>query len=159
MKKLNSKILNVSLLLILVVCLTGCKKEKVEEKTTYQVINNLQGLTSFWITYFSENDPGMVKYLDGTMRETQVYCYKGADIVRIDNLGTISPKGGNSNLIEVEPTYDKVRVTFIVTTSESIYYGMAINRLHIVAYTILEKGKNNIISLASGTMVAGGTIE
>jgi len=157
MKYLNSKIINALLLFIIVACLTGCKKD--EEKTTYQIINNLEGLPSWLITYLSEDDPGIVKYLDGTLREVIVFCYSGSDIVRNDNLGEISRNGGKSGLIEVEPNYEKVKVSFILTTPESIYYGMSINRFHVIAYTILEKGKNNIITIASGTMITSGTIE
>ena len=156
MKTLTSKIFLIAF--IILTCISGCKKAE-DPKTTYQVVNNLESLSSSLITYLSENDPNIIPYLDGTLREVIVYCYIGSDIVRTDNLGNISPKGGESDIKEVDSGFDKIKVTFIFTTAQSIYYGLAINRFHLITTTILEKGKNNIVSISTGVQISNSTVQ
>lgn len=151
MKTLNLKITVVFFLLIIISCLTGCKKE--EEKTTYQIINNYQKLSDNLITYLTEDDPGLLQYLDGTLHEVIVYCYIGSDIVRTDNLGTISPKGGKSDITEVESDYEKVKVSFLLFPSNlTVNLPAHLHRFHPVTITILEKGINNSITI-DGTVI------
>ena len=138
--------------------LFSCKKE--EEKTTYQIVNNLEKLSDGLITYLSENDPAMIPYLDGTLHEVIVYCYIGSDIVRTDNLGNISSKGGKSGILEVESNYEKVKVSFLFFPPElPVNLPNHLWRFHLITTTILEKGKNNIITIASGTSVINSLIE
>lgn len=139
-------------------CFSGCKKAE-DPKTTYQVVNNLESLSSSLITYLSENDPNIIPSLDGTLREVIVYCYIGSDIVRTDNLGNILPKGGKSDINEVVSGYEKIKISFIFTTPQSIYYGLAINRFHLVTTTILEKGKNNIVTISSGVQISNAALK
>ncbi|MBK7628110.1 MAG: hypothetical protein IPJ16_13105 [Bacteroidales bacterium] len=137
--------------------LFSCKKEEV---TTYQVFNNLEGLSDFWIKYLSENDPEIVPYLDGTLYEVIVYCYTGSDIVRTDNIGTISRKGGKSGILEVESNYEKVKVSFLFFPPElPVKLAPALWRFHLVTTTILEKGKNNIITVGSGILITNSAIK
>jgi len=141
-----------------IILLFSCKKE--EEKTTYQVVNNLEKLSDFWINYLSENDPAMIPYLDGTLHEVIVYCYIGSDLVRTDNLGSISIKGGKSSILEVEPNYEKVKVSFLFFPPElPVNLPNHLWRFHPITTIILEKGKNNIITIASGMQVTNSIIE
>jgi len=126
--------------LFAIILLLSCKKE--EEKTTYQIINNM------------EYDPQTIEYLDGTLWEVVVYCYIGSDIIRQDNIEKVLPAGGKSEMIEVEPNYEKVKVSFKLLPPQSPNYDLSANhRLYVVAYTILEKEKNNIITISGSTQV------
>lgn len=155
MKAITSKIL--IFILILLTCLSGCKKD--ETKTTYQIINNLDGLSTDLKTYLSEKDPGMVQYLDGTLYDVMVMCYIGSDVVRTDNLGIISNKGGKSDLVDVELNYEKIIATFLFFPSDlTVDFPAHLRRFHTVTVTILEKGKNNILTIQLGTMTSNGSL-
>ena len=154
MKILNSKISVVFFLLTIIYCLTGCKK--AAEVTAYQIINNNVKVSDALKEYLTANDPGQLVNLDGTLREVVVYCYIGSDVVRTDELGDISPNGGKSDLIEVESTYEKIKVTFIFTKPGSVYYGTTLNRFHPIAITILEKGKSNIVTIDNTVIITNG---
>lgn len=144
--------------LLIILLFFSCKKE--EEITTYQIVNNLEKLTDWLITYLSENDPAMVPYLDGTLHEVIIYCYIGSDVVRTDNLGNISPKGGKSGILEVESNYEKVKVSFLFFPPElPVNLPNHLWRFHPLTITILEKGKNNIITIASGMQISNSIIE
>jgi len=94
------------------------------------------------------------EYLDGSMWKIVVYCYIDSDIVRQDNIDQISADGGKSNMIEVPVNYEKVKVSFKFLLSQSPYYDMTENhRQYVVAYTSLETGKNNVITITDNTMV------
>lgn len=139
MKNLSQKLL-VALSFILFISLIGCEKE--EEKTTYQIINNFPG---------EDTD---VEYLNGTMWEVVVFCYTGTDVVRQDDVAPIAPDGGKSEKIEVEPNFEKIKVSFKLLPSQSPYYNMEANhRQYVVAYLMLEKGRNNVVTFTENTMV------
>ena len=143
MKIQSSKFLNALLLLILIVGISACsKKDSEPAKTTYQIINNVDRFTTTSDTY-----------LNGSLWDVVVYSYTGLDIVRQDNIISVSPEGGKSDLIEVPSTYEKVKVSFKLLPRESANYSMASNyRRYIVAFTTLEIGKNNIITINGSTM-------
>lgn len=144
MKNLSQKLL-VVLSLILFISLIGCEKE--EEKTTYQIANNFTPLAT------------NTEYLDGTLWEVVVFCYTGTDIVRQDDIALIAPGGGKSEIKEVEPNYEKIKVSFKFLPSQSSNYDMEANhRMYVVAYLMLEKGKNNVITITDNTMV-GSTLK
>lgn len=131
------KVLVISLFVAILI--TGCKKE--DSPTTYQIVNN----TTLQST--------SIQYLDGSMYEIVVYCYKGTDIVRQDNFAKVASGGGKSEKKAAE--YDKVKVSFKMLPPESTYYSNSINdRLYVVAYTVLTKGSNTQIIINGQTQVS-----
>ena len=70
MKKLLLIITLVSIMML------SCKKDEVET-TAYRVVNNQSKFVS------------SMPYLNATMYEIVVYCYKGNDIVRQDNIENV----------------------------------------------------------------------
>ena len=139
MKNLNPKIAMALTLLTIIFIFMGCKKE--EDKTTYQIVNN-------WAYSPSTTD----QYLNGTLWEVVVYCYNGTDIVRQDNIASVEYSGGKSEVIEVPSNFEKVKVSFKLLPEASPNYDMEENvRLYVVAYTLLTKGTNNLITITGTT--------
>jgi hypothetical protein len=143
MKNLNPKV--IMFLTLFTLIFMGCKKE--EDKTTYQIVNN-------W-----EYSPSTLdQYLNGTLWEVVVYCYVGSDIVRQDNIASVEYSGGKSEIIEVPSNFEKVKVSFKLLPEASPNYDMAENhRLYVVAYTLLSKGTNNLITI-TGTTQCGPSL-
>ncbi|HEY3373389.1 MAG TPA: hypothetical protein VGK10_21270 [Prolixibacteraceae bacterium] len=130
------------LIAIMSILFFGCKKDEDSAKTTYQISNNTTRINT-------SSDP----YLNGTMWEIVVYCYIGSDIVRQDNIVSVSPGGGKSDMIEVPSNYEKIKVSFKFLPPQSAYYDLSLNnRKYVVAYTLLGKGKNSIVSISDDTM-------
>ena len=121
--------------------LSGCKKDE-ESKTTYRIINN------------ATKNISSINYLDGTMWEVVVFCYKGTDIVRQDNFTSIVYEGGKSIATEVDPTFEKIKVSFRMLPPASEYYSNSLNnRIYTLSYFILEKGNNKDIIIDNNTML------
>jgi hypothetical protein len=117
-------------------------KPEPEPKTTYQVVNNTP--------HYSSNLP----YLDGSIYEIIVFCYIGDDMVRQDNLTKVTYGGGKSEEKEVPKEYTKIKVSFKFLPKESEHYNLeANNRKYIKAFTVIEKGKNNVCTLDDNTMI------
>lgn len=127
--------------------LVACEKDKETAKTTYQVINNM------------ESDPSELEpLLDGTLWEVIVFCYdKDGDVIRQDNLDPVETDGGKSEITEVDPECVKVKLSFKFLPPESEYYSMA-DRLYVVAFTNIVKGKNNEV-VVNGETMTGGTLK
>jgi hypothetical protein len=142
MKKLN-------ILACLILLLTSCSKE---DPTTYQIINDCKVTTT------------STEYLNGSIYEVIVFHYSGEDIIKQDNIDDVSSGGGKSALIEAPTGSEKVKVSFQLLPPESPFYNLSANdRMYVVAFTVLEKGINNVIRINDNTMVddglglAGGT--
>lgn len=119
----------------------SCQKDD-EPETTYQILNNSSKITTI--------DP----YLDGTMWEVVVFCYAGEDIVNQDNINEIGPDGSYSEKINVTPDVTKIKVSFKLIGPLSDYYDEDFNiRKYIVAFTVIQKGKNNLVTLDGDTMI------
>jgi hypothetical protein len=119
----------------------SCKKDEDLTKTTYQIVNENELQTSV--------DP----YFTGALYEVVVFCYdKNGDIIRQDNLDPINPEGGKSELQEVDPECVKVKVSFELLPPISDYYEL-VDRLYVVAFTNIAKGKNVKIIIDENTMI------
>ena len=127
-------------LILSIVILLSCKKEK--DKTTYQIINNVTKSTS------------TVQYMDGSVYEIIVFHYSGNDIIHQDEIKKVEAGGGKSEMIESPDQSEKIKVSFKFLPTESPYYDLSSNaRKYVVAFTLLEKGKNNTVTLTDNTMV------
>ena len=145
MKKLTTKIF--LLTFIIIGCISGCKKAE-DPPTTYQIINNC-----------TPNVDISDSYLDGSMWEVVVFSYLGTDIVNQDNIARVAPSGGKSEIIEVNSTYEKVRVSFKFLPPQSANYNISANvRQYVVATKILEKGKNNVITVQDNTQISSTAV-
>jgi len=137
------KVLFLFLALILV---SSCRKE--ETPTTYQIINN--------VTKTTTSDP----YLDGSMYEVVVYHYLGSDIIKQDDIDKISSGGGKSELIEAPGKSEKIKISFKFLPPQSSNYNLSSNvRKYIVAYTLLNKGENNIATITDNTSISSSISE
>ena len=126
---------------LIIILIGGCKKA-ADPKTTYQIINN-------------SHEAAPIEYLDGSLWEVVVYSYTGTTIVRQDSFDQITPDGGKSPVTEVPATYDKIRVSYKFLPAKSAYSALPNNvRIYVVAYTTLEKGKNNIVTMEGTTMIS-----
>ena len=123
----------VSLLLI------SCKDEPLI--STYQVFNNTSSYSS------------SVPYLDGSMYEVVVFCYAGNDVVREDNFTKIAI-GGKTPIKEVTESITKIKVSFKFLPAASSVYSTA-TRQYVVAYTLIEPGKNVISEINDNSMTSG----
>jgi hypothetical protein len=126
------------LFVIIIFLFASCKKDQV---TTYQIVNNVSYITP------------TVEYLDGSIYEIVVFHYKGSDITKQDNITKVASGGGKSEVIEVPATTEKIKVSFKFLPAQSSSYS-SLSREYIVAYTIIEEGKNNIVTLTNSTMVS-----
>lgn len=134
MKKLMLLLFIVSGLL-----LTGCEPEPVI--STYQVFNN------------SSHYSSSVPYLDGSMYEVVVFCYAGNDVVREDNFTKIAV-GEKTQMKEVTESITKIKVSFKFLPAASSVYSTA-TRQYVVAYTLIEPGKNVISEINDNSMTKG----
>lgn len=126
----------------LILLFTSCSKE---DPTTFQIVNDCKVTTT------------STEYLDGSIYEVIVFHYSGEDIIKQDNIDDISSGGGKSAIIEAPAGSEKVKVSFQLLPPESPYYNLSANdRMYVVAYTVLEKGVNNIIRINDNTMVDDG---
>lgn len=133
------------LLLILSALLVmySCEKEDDAKPTTYQIKNNMPSSTT--------TDP----YLNGTLWEVKVLCYVGSDIAEQDDIIFIAPNGGTTTTMTVSNNIEKVKVSFKFLPPQSSNYNSSYNvRKYVVAYTYLEKGKNNIITIGNETLIS-----
>lgn len=138
---MKTKILLISF--IILAYFSGCKKAE-DPKTTYQIVNNCT------VTTYAEDS-----YLDGSLWEVVVSSYVGTDIVKQDNIARVAPAGGKSEIIEVNSNYEKVKVSFKFLPPQSPNYSLAGNiRHYVVAVTLLEKGKNNLITVDDKTQIS-----
>lgn len=136
--KAMKKIIFILLCLFLVI---SCKKE--ETPTTYQIINNMTPITS------------AMQYLDGSIYEVVVFHYYNSDIIKQDEFSKISCNGGKTAITDIPEKSEKIKVSFKFLPPESAYYDYSSNdRKYIIAYTIVEKGKNNVITINDNTMVS-----
>ena len=130
------------LIAIVAILFFGCKKDEVPAKTSYQIINNATRMNI-----------STDQYLNGTLWEVVVYCYIGTDIVRQDNIVSVLPGGGKSNMIEVPLNYEKIKMSFRFLPPQSEFYDLSLNNRHyVVAFTVLGKGQNNVITITDDTM-------
>ena len=121
---------------------SACKKESIPV-TTYYLSNDVTKQIS------------SVPYLDGTMYEVVVYCYKGNDIIRQDNIDPIAPDGEISKKIEVPAEVEKIRVSFKFLPPESSSYSLTSNyRRYVVTSYLLKAGVDNKASLNDDTMLS-----
>lgn len=128
-----------TVVLFMVALIISCKKE---EPTTYQIVNN------------SEVTSSTIPYLDGSMYEVVVFHYSGEDITKQDNIKKIEPAGGKSEIIEVPASTEKLKVSFKFLPPESSFYDSdANNRKYVVAFSIITKEKNNLITVDGNTMI------
>jgi len=126
-----------------VLLMASCTKDKEPVVTTYQVFNNC---TSYYTSY----DP----YLNASLYEVVVYCYAGTDIVRQDNYTKIAV-GEKTALKEVPETVTKIKISYKVLPPESTYYSdISNNRGYVVAFTLIEPGKNVVAELKDNSMVS-----
>lgn len=133
---------NLALLACLALLLTSCSKE---DPTTYQIINDCKVTTT------------STEYLDGSIYEVIVFHYSGEDIIKQDNIDDVSSGGGKSAIINVPAGSEKVKVSFQLLPPESPFYNLSANdRMYVVAFTVLEKGINNVIRINDNTMVDDG---
>ena len=140
----NLNILAMKKLIIIlsIALLVSCKKEEnTPDKTTYRIINNMDKVTT--------NDP----YLNGSLYELVVFCYKGTDIARQDNIDSVRYGGGKSEIIEA--AYDKVKVSFKFLPKASTSYNLSTNKRNYTVTTFyLTQGKNTDITIDGTTMIS-----
>lgn len=128
---------------MLVFVFFSCEKDEDSSKTTYQIINNC--------TY----NESSIDYLDGTMWEIIVIKYIDDDIAGQDNVDPVSPDGGKSDIIEIDNDVEKLKVSYKYLPQESEYYDLDINeRKYVAAYTYLDEGENNVITITNSTLVS-----
>jgi hypothetical protein len=124
--------------------LFGCSKDDEVEVTTYHIVNSVETMD------------GSVEYLDGTMYEVIVFCFKGEDIVREDVLDPISSGGGISKEVELIPDIEKIKISFKFLPKESAFYDLSSNnRKYTLTTFLIEKGKDNEFIINGSTMTQG----
>jgi len=128
-----------------VILFVSCEKENDPEPelTTYRIINNKEK----WV-----NEDGL-EY--GILWDVVVFCYVGDDIARQDNLEPIH-QGDTSEKIEVEPNFEKVKVSFRFF-SENQYYNYPLDypgrRIkYVMSFYFLKEGENTDIIIDEETM-------
>ena len=127
------------LFILAIIALVSCK----EKETTFQVINNVTEMNSD------------MEYLDGTLWEVIVFCYRGEDIAKQINLDPIPPEGGVSNIITAEEGIEKVKVSFRFLPEESPFYDLSSNyRMYTVSYTYLTQEDHTEITIDDDTMLS-----
>ena len=127
-------------LLVFILLFVSCKKE--DKATTYQIINDLTPVSS------------STEFLDGSIYDIVVFHYLNSDIIKQDNIDKVSPGGGKSGLIKVPANSEKIKISFKFLPPESSSYDLDFNyRRFVVAYTIIEIEKNNIVTLTDDTMI------
>lgn len=110
---MKTKLLMIALILL---AFTSCKKDDPIPPTTYYLVNNTPKQTT------------TIKYLDGTLWLTTVYCYDATgDIVREDNFESVASGGGESIKTEVTANIVKLVVSFMMVPRESEYYDLDSN--------------------------------
>lgn len=140
MKMKTITLRNLIYIIIVFVFISGCKKEE-EEPTTYQIVNN--------------NPFYNYAYSDGSIYEVIVYYYIGTEIVKQENISRISSGGGKTGIIEVNSSYEKLRISFKFIPPTSAYYSSPNNvRYYIAASKRLEKGINNTVTLTGDTQIS-----
>lgn len=123
------------------VVLISCKKE--EDKTTYQIINN------------AELELTDIQYLDGSMYEVIVFHFKGDDVIHQDEIIKIEAGGGKSEIFDVSDGCEKLKLSFRFLPEQSDLYDIPANsRKYLVDFTVVEQGKNNILTLTGQTMIS-----
>lgn len=123
------------------VVLISCKKE--EDMTTYQIINN------------AELELTDIQYLDGSMYEVIVFHFKGDDVIHQDEIIKIEAGGGKSEIIDVSDGCEKLKLSFRFLPEQSDLYDIPANsRKYLVDFTVVEQGKNNILTLTGQTMIS-----
>jgi hypothetical protein len=142
-KPFNMKKIKGVLIVLALISFSACNKsDDTPEKTTYQIINNM------------EDQGDEIEYLDGTLWEVTVFCYIGDDIARQDNVDPVEPDGGESDMVEVKKEIEKVKVSFkLLPKASSLYDISANNRKYVASFFYLDKGKNTDIVIDGNTMV------
>lgn len=123
----------------LVLLFVSCSKDEVSV-TSYQVFNNSS-------VYNSSLDAS----LNGSMYEVVVYCYAGSDIVRQDNYDKIAV-GAKTPIKTVTDAVTKIKISYKSLPSTSTNYSL-VTRSYVVAYTLIEVGKNVIAEVNDESMV------
>lgn len=119
--------------------LIGCEADS----STYQVFNNCPSSSTTL-------DP----YLNGSLYEVVVFCYAGADVVREDSYIKISV-GEKTEVKEVPEYVTKIKISYKVLPPASKFYNLSDNnRSYVVAYTLIEPGKNVIAEVNGHSMVS-----
>jgi hypothetical protein len=127
--------------------ISGCKKAE-EDPATCQIINNCLSFTS-----------GLDSYFNGSLYEVIVYSYAGNEIVKEYKIGIISSAGGKSEIFEVAPGCDKIRLSFKFLPASSANYNSANNiRLYVVASKRIQKGASNILTLQGNVLVSTSSL-
>ena len=128
------------LIILSSIVLFSCKKDEKTVKTSYQIINNNEFISS------------TVQYFNGTLWEVVIFCFNGDEVIRQDNIKSITYGGGKSDIKEIE--CDKVKVSFQMLPTESPNYDLSLNdRVFTVVTFPLIKGQNNEIVLDGKTMI------
>lgn len=126
--------------LLSLVLIVSCSKK--EDPTTFQVVNDVTKI----------NTP-VVQYLDGSLYEVVVFHYKGSDIIGQTEIDKIASGGGRSEIIDIPAGCEKMKVSFMYLPDNSPFYD-DMERQYVVAYTLVQPEKNNIITITGQTMVS-----
>lgn len=127
------------LLLILPFVFSSCGSDD-EDGTSYQIVNN----NSF------ESD---FEDLDGSMYDVIVFCFIGDNVVREDHYDKISSMS-KSEIKGIPDNFEKIKVSFKMLPNNSPYAGISSNvRKYTVSYTLIEKGKKNVVELTGNTLI------
>jgi len=108
--------------------------QTIGSNTTYQISNNLKLYPC-------------VEYIDGSLWEVVVYYYVGNYVVKTDSLSPVLT-GEKSEIVKIQPTYEKIKYSFQLAPKKSLYYyGNANCRRYSQDFIPLEKGKNTLIEI------------
>ena len=133
----TSKIL---LFVMLSIAMLSCKKEPKD--TTFQIVNN------------STFETSTMPYLDGSLYQVVILCYKGSDLIKQENITSLKPGGGKSIIFVADPNAEKLKVGFKFLPPESAYYsGSSNNYKYTAAFFMITKNTNNTIDINDNTLV------
>lgn len=135
----------ISLIALILLVFTSCKKDDPIPPTTYCIVNNIPTQTT------------TIKYLDGTLWLVIVYCYDASgDIVHEDSFESIASGGGESIKTEVTDDIVKLVVSYMMVPRESEYYSLSSNyrRYTKIKFSLVHNEENKI-EITGETTVSG----